>query len=197
MNRIKSIFRVTLLFVFTWNLLISQANYHLESGDYPLIGSHREVPCVSCHKETKPFKKVSRNCESCHMKSFVQASVINHLERFYQPSQCESCHSAEAWSPNIYVHDPDIIECVSCHTHDLVIANTKINGHSTLANDCTVCHLPESPGWNIISFNHSNAKYSLKKDELSQDCISCHPNGFLGVKAVCDSCSTNKIEQVE
>ncbi len=195
MNWGKNIYKIIFILLFSVNFALTQLNHHLESSSFPLTGSHSNVQCTSCHTQPELFDSISRNCESCHLKTFIKSSNPNHFERLYSPSLCANCHSDVAWSPQTFIHDLSQSGCVACHSNNLITANTIIAGHETLANDCTLCHVDSQ--WDTIEFDHSNTKYSLKDNQKILGCTSCHQNGFMGAKVVCDSCSNSGEVQIK
>ena len=67
---------------------------HDKGTRYPLLGKHREVRCVDCHKQPapkgKPIGPVGTLCDSCHRKDDV------HESRYGR--RCELCHSPQSWA---------------------------------------------------------------------------------------------------
>jgi hypothetical protein len=60
---------------------------------FPLVGAHERVDCAKCHTNNQ-FAGTPSTCVSCH------ADPIFHAGEF--GTQCESCHTAIAWSPATY-----------------------------------------------------------------------------------------------
>jgi len=181
---------IIMIFMGSITVIFSQPGHHRIPGSFQLTGAHRAIECTACHTSPEPFVSVSRNCESCHLKTFLTLSNPSHTEHFYSPSQCSNCHTTGAWTPHISVHDPGDDRCVACHTTSLADANQEVMGHETLANDCTLCHVPSR--WNVLVYDHSQTGYSLREDQTGLACTTCHPSGFLGETVDCPSCNSKE-----
>ena len=77
-------------------------NYNHSSGKFPLSGQHATLRCAQCH--TSPandlpagriyqveFANLSTACNTCHPEPAQHQGVF--------PSTCETCHTADGWSP--------------------------------------------------------------------------------------------------
>jgi hypothetical protein len=154
--------------------------------DYPLVGKHVDVKCISCHINGK-YKDTSKQCSSCHQKD------DKHKGKF--GSKCETCHAEKGWKEIQFNHDKDTkyplqwkhrdVKCVSCHKGDLYKDRLKTNCESCHKKDddkahkgsfgqkCETCHAEK--GWKEIQFNHDkDTKYPLQWKHRDVKCVSCH-----------------------
>ena len=155
--------------------------------EFPLDGAHQSSECSNCHVEG--YVDLPTDCGYCHLDEYNQTQNPNHLTAIYPLAECESCHNAEAWAPDIYSHLPDVESCNICHLADLIDANTTILGHSELPNNCTLCHATEL--WDDLSpFDHSLTAFELEGSHLEVDCLICHDSGFSLTATECYVCHT-------
>ncbi len=135
---------------------------------FPLLGAHRSLDCVSCHKTTDfTSDRLDFRCASCHLDQYV--GVAEHDA--YSTTFCDMCHNPFAWSPaQIELHDIvfsiysgahrgkwttcegechinpgdyDIFSCGLngvCHKHDEDKMNQKHNGKSGYAYESERCY---------------------------------------------------------
>jgi hypothetical protein len=109
-----------------------------DSSPFPLLGAHGRVACAQCHTSS-PFKKVARECVSCHKKADV------HRERL--GPRCTNCHNAVTWKTWAFDHGTQTkyrldgahikVKCEACHREP---AGERI----VLSHRCESCH--ESDG---------------------------------------------------
>jgi hypothetical protein len=66
---------------------------HDRKTQYPLLGRHRELRCVSCHLAPvpagRPIARVGTDCVSCHRKDDAHDGNFGR--------RCEQCHVPQAW----------------------------------------------------------------------------------------------------
>ncbi len=175
---------------------------HDKKTDYPLLGKHREVKCVSCHTGFLYKDKLQKTCISCHKKD------DKHKGNF--GPKCESCHVERSWKEIAFDHDHKThfpltgkhhgVKCNACHKGDLVKDKLKMDCVSCHKKDdkhkgnfgpkCETCHVDR--GWKEITFDHDRKtkfpllgkhhetkctschKGELYKEKLKTDCFSCH-----------------------
>ena len=175
---------------------------HDKRTKYPLLGKHRQVKCVSCHKGDLYKDKLKTDCYSCHQKD------DKHKGKF--GSKCESCHVERNWKDIPFDHDKKTkfpltgkhrdLKCVDCHKGDLykdklqldcLSCHKKDDKHKgTFGPKCEDCHVDRS--WKEMTFEHDKKtnypllgkhrtikcvschKGDLYKDKLKKDCFSCH-----------------------
>jgi hypothetical protein len=117
---------------------------------FPLLGSHRAVPCADCHKPPNmeltmlhvQFKSAPSACSECHENP--------HAQQFgAQANDCASCHNSNKWKPSLFDHEMTAfslkgghqeVACSACHT-----LQKPVNGHLVLfykptPTACADCH---------------------------------------------------------
>lgn len=128
----------------TWKRSSFTSTFDHSKTQYPLLGKHREVGCLACHKSAD-FKKpmAFANCADCHQPDPHGGQFLKRPDG----GRCESCHTVEGWEPTTYTvadHAKTRFPLVSPH------ANVK----------CADCHVPAG----------KETRYRIKF-EL---CLDCH-----------------------
>ncbi|NVK28071.1 MAG: cytochrome C [Flavobacteriia bacterium] len=174
---------------------------HAET-EFPLRGSHANVDCIECHKESVrngeefqefanvPFSK----CTDCH--------TDVHNGRF--GTRCTDCHTEQSWlqlkAGNRFDHNlTDYpleglhaeVSCVECHkgnsySQSMAHANCLDchddyhEGDFTLSDgtieDCASCHTVARP-FTYSSYSidqHQQSQYPLEGAHLATPCFACH-----------------------
>jgi len=169
---------------------------------YPLLGKHREVKCVSCHKGNLYRDKLQVKCISCHRKD------DKHKGKF--GAKCESCHLERGWKEFLFDHNRKTkfpllgkhveVKCVSCHKGDIYKDKIRSDCYSCHRKDdkhkgsfgkkCESCHVDRS--WKDIIFDHSKTKYSLLGKHREAKCVSCHKGDLYKDKLKTDCYSCHK-----
>ncbi len=176
---------------------------------FPLVGKHREVECVECHKvdqkEGKKFQEFAlakfNQCSSCHEDVHKKSFGPN----------CSSCHVEQSFEEIKYsagfnhnVTDFSLkgkhwsIDCKACHkegTKDLSTAFQEYSGKNV--ENCTTCHEDvhgNKFGQNCVQchteqsfqvartpgeFNHDLTAFQLEGKHREVDCKSCHKNKLM------------------
>jgi hypothetical protein len=187
---------------------------HDKETKYKLLFKHREVKCLSCHKEPLyQNKKTPTDCFSCHKKDDVHKAGLGQ--------KCESCHTEERWTKQKFDHDKDTkwplkgkhitTKCDACHTAELKkpgtkekIATTCIGCHKiddkhkgNFGTKCESCH--KEKDWKTLIFDHDkDTKYPLKEKHIKVKCTSCHTEKIADQKLPhdCFSCHKKDDEKV-
>ena len=146
------------------------ATYDHNATNFPLVGAHVGVSCVSCH--ANGYTGTPTDCNACHMPDYNSANNPSHSSALF-PTDCTMCHNSNAWDPSTFNHDGDYFPiysgrhdgewntCVECHTG---------GNYSTFA--CINCH--EHNNQNQVNNDHSGVNgYTY----TSQACFNCHPDG--------------------
>lgn len=196
-------------------------NFDHSITKFPLVGKHKTVLCVKCHKtriiDGKPVQQFKRlafsNCNSCHKDQ--------HDNRFGQ--DCKHCHSEESFHNIKGISNFDhnktsfklagkhkLVACKSCHKVSLT-AHLKhdhcVDCHADHHNkefavngitpDCNKCH-------SIYGFHPSNytleqhnlTKYPLEGAHAATPCYSCHKKQnkwtFRNIGSKCIDCHQNQ-----
>ncbi len=121
---------------------------------FSLQAGHADLVCMDCHAEKK-YVGIGTSCFGCHEEPELHAGVFG--------TNCEYCHSAEAWAPAVLTQhkfelkhgDEEITTCETCH------------GGNYTEYPCGTCHNDGE----MISVHFQLGIYEV------QNCISCHPTG--------------------
>jgi hypothetical protein len=104
---------------------------------FPLTGTHRSVPCASCHINAR-FKTTPRACFGCHngMTAPGAASVFSHPKT---TNYCEGCHQTTTWRDYRFIdHAQALGPCANCHNNKT--AEGKGRNHLITEAPCNTCH---------------------------------------------------------
>ncbi len=156
----------------TWQQLDVQKSH--EQTDFPLIGRHQQLDCLTCHRNglTQGFLNISPDCYDCHQQDFAKTRNPVHTEQGF-PRQCEMCHSMISWTPALF----------NQHEAFFPIYSGK---HSGTWNTCTDCHLQSNNFQSFSCINcheHERTRTDEKHREVrdyvyeSSACYNCHPRG--------------------
>lgn len=176
-----------------------EVEFNHDETEFPLVGSHNEVPCHACHEPGDQANEAPTTCYGCH------ANQDLHLGR--NGKQCDSCHKPEKWKDINFNHDIDTdypltgehkdVTCTQCHVGAL---------DDPLPRDCASCHKIDDPhnnpemqvcalchsteGWKAINlFDHDFAALPLIGMHRIVPCQSCHiSNEFVEIGTQCDIC---------
>lgn len=170
-------------------------------ADYKLLGAHKKVDCLECHKETikagKEFQVFTdipfNKCTDCHDDTHDGAFGTN----------CTSCHNESSWSSlnkgNNFNHgmtDYPLeglhaqVDCKECHTKGSFTTpidfTNCINCHEDYhlgefvsenpASDCKECHEVSSPFTTTLFGieRHQATDFKLDGAHLATACFTCH-----------------------
>ncbi len=129
----------------------NDVKFNHDATDFPLKGQHKEVACVSCHKDAKArkgrqwhFSKMKKNCASCHTDQHK-----GQLADRSGKTDCARCHTPIDWLADKFNHDRDArfklkgahenVACKLCHK-PFVKDGTKIVRYKPLKSQCEACH---------------------------------------------------------
>jgi hypothetical protein len=121
---------------------------HLKTK-FPLLGAHRTVACVDCHKAAvaseSRFKGTSQQCEACHLDAHDGQFAAKD-----DKTHCAECHNAQRWVPSTFNHDTRThlpltgghanVACAKCHTQTRTISDKEIVVYKNTPNKCADCH---------------------------------------------------------
>jgi hypothetical protein len=122
---------------------------------FPLVGAHRAVACIDCHKppnlETKmtnvDFKKAPQKCEECH-----EDIHGGQFTKFFanKATQCGDCHNSSKWKPSTFDHDKRTtfalegehrnVACAGCHKLFKDIDGKQVLVYAPTPKACADCH---------------------------------------------------------
>lgn len=119
---------------------------------FALIGAHRAVACIDCHKPpnlgTKlidaDFAEAPLKCEACHAdphgRQFARADI----------TPCADCHNSARWKPSTFDHDKRAsfalagahknVRCEDCHKLFRDFEGKQVLFYKPAPKDCKDCH---------------------------------------------------------
>ncbi len=140
---------------------------------YPLIGAHAAIKnnCAVCHNGN--YNNTPNTCVGCHLDDYNQTTNPDHQAAQF-PTDCQLCHSQNAWIPSTFNHDGMYFPIYS-------------GKHKDEWNTCAECHTNPN-NYNIFSCidcHEHNNKAQVDNDHIgvsgyqynSNACYSCHPQG--------------------
>lgn len=172
-----------------------------EQNGFPLLGQHRMVSCVDCHKSESNLRwdRIGNDCSSCHIDDYNTTTNPNHAVSGFS-TNCTECHepTAQNWgAENFHFFFPltgkhDVAdcnachktnnysdaspECISCHQEDYNNANCPDHNSSGFSTDCTLCH--QGDAWTPASFTQHDGQYfpiySGEHRGAWSSCVECH-----------------------
>lgn len=125
---------------------------------FPLLGSHRAVDCIECHKppalertlQHVNFSKAPQACNECHQDP--------HGHQFAdRENNCASCHNASKWKPSLFDHEKTVfslkgghqnVACGACHTLKKEVEGEMVLFYKPTPAACADCHgtnIPKDP----------------------------------------------------
>jgi hypothetical protein len=116
---------------------------------FPLLGTHRAVPCGACHKAPTGsrqalFKGTSQICEDCHFEP--------HGAQFAKAgkTRCAECHNVQRWVPSTFNHDTRThfpltgghakVPCDKCHRETRIVEGKPVLFYKPTPVKCADCH---------------------------------------------------------
>jgi hypothetical protein len=123
--------------------------------DFPLLGTHRAVACIDCHKppnlETKltnvDYKVAPKTCEECH--TDVHGAQFAKADR---KTPCDDCHNNSKFQPSTFDHDKRTpfpltgvhknVRCAGCHKELRKVADKSVLFYKPTPKECVACHGP-------------------------------------------------------
>jgi hypothetical protein len=123
-----------------------------DKTDYPLVGSHRAVACINCHKppnrETTmqhvSFKAAPRDCKSCH-----EDVHAHQFARVGDDPGCDECHNTIKWTPSLFDHEKtafslkgahEQVKCGACHNNLRRVRGKQVLFYFPTPKECVACH---------------------------------------------------------
>jgi hypothetical protein len=190
---------------------------------FPLLGQHKTVKCVDCHKiemiNGKKFQNFTglkfENCNACHKDV--------HQNKFGQ--DCKRCHTEESFhfnkSMKAFNHDKTDfkligehrqVDCKECHKsgkmtdpikHDQCqdchkdYHNGEFKHRDGTKPDCNQCHTNDGFTPSTFTIEKHNKQFKLEGAHLATSCVACHKKDdhwTFKVKKNCISCHKNEHE---
>lgn len=124
-----------------------------DSTKFRLVGTHRAVACIDCHKPANlgvklrdaDFTAAPKLCEECHADvhggQFAKANV----------TRCAECHNSTKWRPSLFDHEKTAfslqgahknVRCSACHTNIRLVEDKRILFYKPTPTRCIDCHGP-------------------------------------------------------
>ena len=128
---------------------------------FPLIGTHTELDCESCHSEA-PASAGIRSCRDCHLEDEPHDLLFG--------DNCSRCHNPNGWEFRQFDHKQQTgfplqgahqeLVCTACH-------KDPISTNSKMSQDCVGCHRKDEP----------------HRGDFGSNCGRCHqPTKFKDIK---------------
>jgi hypothetical protein len=167
-----------------------------QKTDYPLMGAHLAVPCVSCHAATGVgaekkirFTFASSRCSGCH------ANPHGAVKKAFAEKGCELCHSVESWRQVKFDHTKTDYPLVGRHADATCRAC-----HGKMEGNLQTAHLTFTEPSQRCSNCHSDVhrgQFRLTSGGRSpvMPCERCHtPASWLAEKFDHDTRAAFKLE---
>jgi len=131
------------------------ARFNHAQTNFPLLGSHRAVACIDCHKAPAmelnmrrvDFTKTPVNCGDCHQNP--------HADQFgTRATNCAACHDSNKWKPSHFDHDMtgfplkgghEDVACSACHTLRKPVNDSLVLFYKPTPKACDACHGATTP----------------------------------------------------
>ncbi len=191
------------------------AQFTVHDDYYVLQGAHLNIKddCNSCHTNAE-YKNTPDQCYGCHKQNYDNTNDPSHKSANFT-TDCETCHTATAWTPATFDHDNqyfpiysgkhnnqwnacsdchtnsadyNVFECTTCHDHNKTKTDDEhkgIQGYSFVSTECLACH---PTGSKDGAFDHSTSVFPLTGSHQNQDCAACHANGYANTPTECFAC---------
>ncbi len=150
----------------------SPAQFPDHNNYYQLLGAHANIAndCASCHNGD--YNNTPTECYGCHQSDYNNTTDPPHLSAQF-PTDCEICHTQNAWVPSTFDHDGQYFPIFS-------------GSHNGEWNSCSDCHT-NSSDYSVFScitcHEHNQSSMDEEHSEVSgyvyesSACYSCHPTG--------------------
>jgi len=122
---------------------------------YPLTGSHRAVPCMSCHQppnlevtmKNVAFNSALKECEGCHEDPHARQFARDGMK-----PDCTDCHNTARWKPSLFDHETRTdfslkgahqdVACGDCHKLTREVQDRPVLFYRPTPHKCDACHGP-------------------------------------------------------
>jgi len=131
-------------------------------GDFfPLSGAHARLDCLTCHQSG--FGGQPTSCIGCHQSDYDSTDDPGHAAAGFS-TECQSCHSTQAWSPATFNHANTAFPLTGAHTSASCL-DCHGGGYSGTPTDCYACHQADFEG--TTEPNHVTSGFGT-------GCLTCH-----------------------
>jgi hypothetical protein len=126
------------------------ARFNHNDTKFPLVGSHRAVACIDCHRPPQMerrmihvnFSAAPLECNQCHEDP--------HGGQFgARNKDCASCHNSNKWKPSLFDHEKtafslkgahENVACSACHTLKKPVNGVQVLLYKPTPSACSDCH---------------------------------------------------------
>lgn len=132
-----------------WNDL---AGFDHDSTKFPLVGTHRAVGCIDCHRPPNMerkllhanFQAAPTACEECH-----DDPHGGQFARGTGVTRCAECHNSMKWRPSLFDHEKTKfslkgahmnVRCTSCHVTKREVEGKPVLFYQNTPLACAACH---------------------------------------------------------
>ena len=193
------------------------ANFDHNNTAFALVGQHRNVACIDCHRiekrDGKDFQRFTnlsfQNCTACHEDI--------HDNKF--GNNCKECHSEQSFSVAGYSKNFDhnmtgfkligghrYVDCKQCHVTNFTnplphnrCSSCHLDYHkrefvrNRVSPDCAECHTVNSFSGSLYTIEkHNESNFPLEGAHLATPCFACHRQttrwSFNGIGERCVDC---------
>lgn len=124
------------------------------SETYPLLGAHRAVACIQCHRvaantKVRQFRSTHKTCKTCHADPHA-----GQFQQELQQGDCTVCHDSDCTTFQLrpYDHDEETgypltgahaqAPCQDCHIERTMnqMVGPKVRWYRSTPTGCAACH---------------------------------------------------------
>jgi Class III cytochrome C family len=165
---------------------LDRATFDHALTNFPLVGAHRTLDCLACHKAGEAFRKADASCIACHKKDDYHGGQLG--------TKCAECHSNDNWTGGHFDHSKtkfsltgahQSVSCGGCHLGGQYKSAPKtcVGCHATddvhhgeRGSECGKCHATSD--WKTAKFDHEKETgFALLGRHAKIDCVGCHRSG--------------------
>ena len=123
------------------NAVTSQFDH--DPTGFPLTGTHRSVPCASCHLSGR-YKNTPHACFGCHDGKTAPGATSLLGAHPITTNYCEGCHQTTTWRDYRFIdHVQALGPCANCHNRKIAVGDQP--GHTQdgvppTTAPCNSCH---------------------------------------------------------
>ena len=149
--------------------------------------------CVGCHTDVHRGE-LGADCSRCHTpRSFIDRAAMvraHQTSRFpltgvHAVADCVSCHTPTAQGQMQFVNRPT--QCESCHLAEASVAKDPDHQAAGFTRQCERCHSPTV--WSRARFDHASTAFPLTGAHIKATCQQCHADRvYAGKPTDCVSC---------
>ena len=151
------------------------ATFPIHNNYWVFQGAHLSVAgdCAVCHNGN--YNNTPNTCFGCHETDYNQTNDPPHLSAGF-PTDCETCHTQNAWTPSTFDHDNQYFPIYSGHHQGVWdhCSDCHTNPNNYAVFDCLNCH----PQGQMDDEHNDVPGYTYN----SNACYNCHPTGVGGDK---------------